>query len=207
MQDPFARVIRGREKFGAPVSEDEHAVRCGFLSEKEYDWKEDTAPQIPYNEMILYKVHVRGYTKQAELSPRKKGTFAGLVEMIPYWKEMGINAIELMPAYEFQECTRKETAGSMAVRSKKDDRINYWGYAQGFYFAAESILLCDQGTGSGVSLIWSMHCIRQERVYHGDVFPGEYAVLAGSAFPLDVETVLSCGWISSYGRWRSSESP
>ena len=62
----------------------------------------------------------------------KKGTFAGLVEMIPYWKEMGINAIELMPAYEFQECTRKETVGSMAVRSKKDDRINYWGYAQGF---------------------------------------------------------------------------
>lgn len=39
--------------------------------------------------------------------------------MIPYWKEMGINAIELMPAYEFQECTCKETAGSMAVRSKK----------------------------------------------------------------------------------------
>ena len=138
MQDPFARVIRGREKFGAPVSEDEHAVRCGFLSEKEYDWKEDTAPQIPYNEMILYKVHVRGYTKQAKLSPRKKGTFAGLVEMIPYWKEMGINAIELMPAYEFQECTRKETAGSMAVRSKKDDRINYWGYAQGFYFAPKA---------------------------------------------------------------------
>ena len=138
MQDPFARVIRGREKFGAPVSEDEHAVRCGFLSEKEYDWKEDTAPQIPYNEMILYKVHVRGYTKQAKLSPRKKGTFAGLVEMIPYWKEMGINAIELMPAYEFQECTCKETAGSMAVRSKKDDRINYWGYAQGFYFAPKA---------------------------------------------------------------------
>lgn len=138
MQDPFARVIRGREKFGAPVSEDEHAVRCGFLSEKEYDWKEDTAPQVPYNEMILYKVHVRGYTKQAKFSPRKKGTFAGLVEMIPYWKEMGINAIELMPAYEFQECTRKETAGSMAVRSKKDDRINYWGYAQGFYFAPKA---------------------------------------------------------------------
>ena len=42
-------------------------------------------------------------------------------------------------------------------------------------------------------------------MYHGDVFPGEYAVIAGSAFPLDVETVLSCGWISSYGRWRSSE--
>lgn len=125
-------------------------------------WKEDTAPQIPYNEMILYKVHVRGYTKQAKLSPRKKGTFAGLVEMIPYWKEMGINAIELMPAYEFQECTRKETAGSMAVRSKKDDRINYWGYAQGFYFAPKASYCATREPDSGVSVIWSMHCIRQE---------------------------------------------
>ncbi|MFR8353814.1 MAG: hypothetical protein ACLVB1_15360 [Blautia obeum] len=64
MQDPFARVIRGREKFGAPVSEDEHAVRCGFLSEKEYDWKEDTAPQIPYNEStkFMYVEHKAGET-------------------------------------------------------------------------------------------------------------------------------------------------
>ena len=44
----------------------------GSFRKKEYDWKEDTAPQIPYNEMILYKVHVRGYTKQAKLSLEKK---------------------------------------------------------------------------------------------------------------------------------------
>ena len=138
MQDPFARVIRGREKFGAPVSEDEHAVRCGFPSEKEYDWKEDAAPEIPYNEMILYKIHVRGYTKQAKISFRKRGTFSGLVEMIPYWKEMGINAIELMPAYEFQERTLKENEGGMGVRSRRDERVNYWGYSQGFYFAPKA---------------------------------------------------------------------
>lgn len=141
MQDPFARVIRGREKFGAPVAEDEHAVRCAFPSDKEYDWQEDTAPKIPYNEMILYKIHVRGYTKQAKIPLRKRGTFAGLVEMIPYWKELGINAIELMPAYEFQECALKETEGGMAVRSKRDDRVNYWGYAQGFYFAPKASYL------------------------------------------------------------------
>ena len=63
MQDPFARVIRGREKFGAPVSEDEHAVRCGFLSEKEYDWKEDTAPGFtgsPLYARILFCFSISG---------------------------------------------------------------------------------------------------------------------------------------------------
>lgn len=137
-QDPFAQVIRGREKFGAPVSEKEHAVRCAFLTEKEYDWQEDKAPAHPYNEMILYKIHVRGYTRQAKISYRKRGTFAGLIEMIPYWKEIGINAVELMPSYEFQECTKAELPGGSAVRSKRDDRINYWGYTQGFYFAPKA---------------------------------------------------------------------
>ena len=136
-QDPFAQVIRGREKFGMPLSEEEHAVRCAFLSEKEYDWQDDKAPKIPYNEMILYKVHVRGYTRQAKILSRKRGTFAGLVEMIPYWKELGINAVELMPAYEFQECPKTETA-ERTIRSRQDDRINYWGYTQGFYFAPKA---------------------------------------------------------------------
>lgn len=135
VQDPFACVIRGREKFGAPLSKDEHEVRCAFLSEKEYDWEGDTAPEIPYSEMILYKIHVRGYTRQAKLALRKRGTFAGLTEMIPYWKELGINAVELMPAYEFQECVQADYAVNLAVRKKSDDRINYWGYTRGFYFA------------------------------------------------------------------------
>lgn len=138
MQDPFARVIRGRDHYGEGTDKSEHHTRCGFLSDRKYDWKNDQAPSISYSDMILYKVHVRGYTKQAKISARKKGTFAGLTEMIPYWQELGVNAIELMPAYEFEERMPEEDSYGTAVKRKQDERINYWGYTQGAYFAPKA---------------------------------------------------------------------
>ncbi len=135
VQDPYAYRILGRERFGMPISkEDIHKVRCGFLSEKPYDWEGDVNPGIAYEDMILYKLHVRGYTKQAKLSPGKRGTFLGLSEQIPYLQELGINAVELMPSYEFQEVPRAGENSGMISR-KMDDKLNFWGYLPGFYFA------------------------------------------------------------------------
>lgn len=135
VQDPYAYSIRGREQFGEPRDrEDVHRVRCGFLPEKPYDWEEDRNPEIPYEEMILYKLHVRGYTKQAKLSPGRRGTFCGLAEMIPYLRELGVNSVELMPAYEFMEVPEIEENTGM-VSHRQEERLNYWGYLPGFYFA------------------------------------------------------------------------
>ena len=90
--------------------------------------------------MILYKLHVRGYTKLARKMVSHKGTFLGLTEMIPYWKELGINAIELMPAYEFCEVPiNKPKEGSEHIKTRrKENVVNYWGYASGFYFSPKS---------------------------------------------------------------------
>lgn len=101
--DPCAYRILGRERFGAEVSTNPHKVRGGFLKKEVFDWENDKNPAIPYHEMILYKLHVRGYTKANRTITGTKGTFQALEEMIPYWKELGINTIELMPAYEFME--------------------------------------------------------------------------------------------------------
>ena len=100
--DTYAKVIKGRETFGAPMPEEgmEHEIRGG-LPEK---MPLRTKPlQIPYEDTIIYKTHVRGFTKQKGSKVRKKGTFAGIVEKIPYLKELGITALELMPVYEFYE--------------------------------------------------------------------------------------------------------
>lgn len=134
-QDPCAYAIRGRERFGAPFAEDEHRVRCGFLSTVPYDWQGDKAPETPYNDMILYKVHVRGYTKANKEISKNKGTFAALKEMIPYWKKLGINAVELMPAYEFMEVSPVEKNSGMVSVKGKEGLVNYWGYGDGFYFS------------------------------------------------------------------------
>ena len=135
VQDPWAYGIRGREHFGSHADSSKE-IRCRFLSEKEYDWEKDQSPDIGYEDMILYKVHVRGYTRQMRGLVAKRGTFAGLTEMIPYWKELGINTVELMPAYEFCEVPLNPPRQKEHIRSiHREDRVNYWGYTSGFYFS------------------------------------------------------------------------
>ena len=134
--DPRARVFCGREKFGTPWNKDEHAFRCGLLPADDFDWEDETPPRIPYEDMILYKLQVRGYTKQMNtVTASKRGTFAGLVEMIPYWKGLGVNAIELMPCYEFQEVSKDTLPEGMVSLRNKENKVNCWGYISGYYFA------------------------------------------------------------------------
>lgn len=141
VQDPYARKIVGRRKFGEPVDPlDVHRVRCGFWDGKEEEWSESDRESIPYEDMILYKVHVRGYTKSPRLKGRFRGTFRGLQERIPYWKDLGINTIELMPAYEFWEVpvpAALENGKTVRTRQGKGG-LNFWGYIDGYYFAPKA---------------------------------------------------------------------
>lgn len=134
--DPWAYGISGRERFGAAIDPEAHKVRCTFWNPGDYDWEGDQCLNIPYHEMILYKLHVRGYTKANSQIKGKKGTFQALEEMIPYWQELGINAIEMMPVYEFMETVpEKYYAGSMVSEKKVNKKVNYWGYTAGYYMA------------------------------------------------------------------------
>ena len=80
-------------------------------------------PMIPANELVMYKIHVKGFTKDRFSKVKNKGTYRGVVEKIPYLVDLGINAVELMPAYEFYD------NGIMK---------NYWGYAEGLYFTPKT---------------------------------------------------------------------
>ena len=136
--DPWTYGISGRERFGAEADPDAHKIRCTFWNPGDYDWEGDQCLNIPYHEMILYKLHVRGYTKANSQIKGKKGTFQALEEMIPYWQELGINAIELMPVYEFMETVpEKYYAGSMVSEKKVNKKVNYWGYTAGYYMATK----------------------------------------------------------------------
>lgn len=141
VQDPWARRISGRKNFGEEIDpEDIHKVRCGFWEAQESDFAEEKGPDIPYEDLILYKVHVRGYTRSPKSKGRCRGTFRGLMDQIPYWKELGINAVELMPAYEFCEAPRAAVLknGSMVRAKQGQQKINFWGYTDGFYFAPKA---------------------------------------------------------------------
>ena len=136
--DDYAKAITGREIFGQKRNVED--VKCKFIQEK-YDWEGDNLPKHPSHELIVYKVHPRGFTKHKSSKVRHKGTFTGIIEKIPYMKELGITAIELMPAYEFEEVLERkyDYRPAYAVESGEEETVlNYWGYGKGNYFAPKS---------------------------------------------------------------------
>ena len=118
--DPYVRELAGREPFGKRRGGSEHELR-GRLIAPEYDWEGDRRPNLKWNEVVAYSLHVRGFTKHSSSKVQHRGTYLGVIEKIPYLKELGINQIQCMPVYEFDEC-----AGT---------KINYWGYGPAYYFA------------------------------------------------------------------------
>lgn len=147
--DPYAKKIVGREVFGRCPEEGAHKIRGGFIT-KQYRWGEDRAPEIPFEEAVMYHLHVRGFTMQKDSGVRKKGTYAGLKEKIPYLKELGVNQVRLMPVNEFAEMAlqKRKEVGQPAARQepfnpaptpeKPEYKLNSWGYGEGFYFAPKA---------------------------------------------------------------------
>ena len=105
--DPAAQVVVGLEKFGDRSKKGPHRIRGGFAKE-EFDWEGEQPLTIPYEKSVFYELHVRGFTKHSSSKVKHKGTFLGIVEKIPYLKELGITAVVLMPAYEFDEIIRDD---------------------------------------------------------------------------------------------------
>ncbi len=151
VQDPAAQILRGRKTFGDLSEKEEHEVRCAIAKER-YVWDGDTAPGIPYEDVIAYCMHVRGFTNQKNSKVRHRGTFRGIQEKIPYLKELGVNQLILMPAYDFNEVVRpKDPIGGMRPDmadpfADSQAKLNYWGYTGDACFFAPKQSYCATAT-------------------------------------------------------------
>ncbi len=134
--DPYASEVCGRSQWGKARG-DGRGTRCG-VTLAPYPWEDEERPGLSYSDMVLYQIHVRGYTKSRSSRVAGKGTFLGVVEKIPHLLELGVNALLLAPCYEFDEVMREK--GSQRVAGESEDaRINYWGYTEdAFYFAPKA---------------------------------------------------------------------
>lgn len=153
--DPYARKINGRDTFGKRAE----YVRAGVCVPKQ------TGLQTGYcrhttEELVLYKLHVRGFTKAPNSGVKKKGTYAGITEKIPYLKKLGVNGVLLLPVTEFDEREAETKKGTAVIGEPKREyagqgknirkagtkeenvpqvQLNYWGYTSGaYYFAPKS---------------------------------------------------------------------
>lgn len=152
--DPYAKKIVGNEKWRS--AELKQPVLRGGFDRCDFDWQGISSPHIPYCDNIMYCLNVRSYTKHSSSKVRKKGTFEGLIEKLPYMKDLGINAIELMPIYEFEECewdNKNVDAKTHTIEYQvehidekldteaqppKVKRLNCWGYKEAYYFAPKA---------------------------------------------------------------------
>ena len=130
--DSHAKYVLGREKFGKRTKEG----CCGLCYKDSFEWEGDRPLLIPMEDTVLYRLHVRGFTKHTSSQVEAKGTFAGIREKIPYLKELGVTMVELLPAYEFEEVQRS-LPGALKKQHNQPG-INYWGYADAFYFAPKA---------------------------------------------------------------------
>ncbi len=133
LMDPYAKVIGGRDIWGKEPDWNDiyhHRARIVF---DDFDWENDRPLEIPPEDQIIYEMHVRSFTAHASSGVKHPGTFAGIREKIPYLKELGINAIELMPVFEFDEFENSR------ISPITDERlVNYWGYSTVGFFAPKA---------------------------------------------------------------------
>lgn len=140
--DPYAKLVDAPKKFGCPAQK-KRKLRC-LYHEEEYDWEGDEPLEIPFHESILYKLHVRGFTKHSSSGVTARGTFAGVTEKIEYMKALGITAIECMPVYEFEDVIYNPAYSGIdstllpfldEQQKTWEYKVNYWGYSEGSYMA------------------------------------------------------------------------
>lgn len=133
LSDPYAKAIGGRDKWMDPPNWDNIYPHRSRLVFEDFDWEDDKALETPIEDLIIYESHVRSFTVHPSSGVKNKGTFAGIREKIPYLLDLGINCLELMPIYEFDEYEHSKVnpeTGEMLV--------NYWGYSTLNFFAPKS---------------------------------------------------------------------
>ena len=159
--DPYARRITGREVWAAPERRPEEVSANTFVPEKikkqreqikkakqkkikstfyfsKFSWKNDQNPRIKKEDMVIYKLHARGFTMGLRTESPEKGTFGMIEKKLGYLKNLGITSLLFLPVYEFEEFLQLDD-------NKKEEHpanlVNYWGYTSGNYFAPKASFL------------------------------------------------------------------
>jgi glycogen operon protein len=137
VHDPYARALSGGHPWGTPDEPHGHAAgrltRRGRVACEHFDWDGDVPPATPLAQTILYELHIRGFTRHPSSGVHHPGTFAGLVEKLPYLKALGVTAVQLMPVLEFDELDNPHRNPATGEPLK-----NYWGYSTLSYFAPKA---------------------------------------------------------------------
>jgi len=133
LADPYAKAMSGRDIWGSPPDWTDPYRHRSRLTFDDFDWDGDEPLRIPPEDLVIYEMHLRGFTRDASSGVAHPGTYAGLVEKIPYLQELGVNCVELMPIFEFDEFEN-----SRVDEATGETLYNYWGYSTVGFFAPKA---------------------------------------------------------------------
>ncbi|MBF0344901.1 MAG: glycogen debranching protein GlgX [Nitrospirae bacterium] len=147
--DPYAKALTGASTWGKIYTrrgdDQQHAyinTRRSLVLDDDYDWEYDKPLEIPLRNSIIYEVHVRGFTAHPSSNVQSPGTYAGIIEKIPYLKNLGVTAIELLPIAEFEEMDSDRINPATGEKL-----INFWGYQPISFFAPKASYASDSING------------------------------------------------------------
>ena len=126
--DPYSRAVTGQRKWGEKPEGGKDFEYRARVVKSSFDWGNIKQLEQPFEDLVIYEIHVRGYTKDKSSGVSAPGTFAGLKDKIPYLKDLGINAVELMPIFEFDEMESARVVDGVQL-------YKYWGYNTVSFFA------------------------------------------------------------------------
>lgn len=126
--DPYSRAVTGQRKWGEKPEGGKDFEYRARVVKSSFDWGNIKQLEQPFEDLVIYETHVRGYTKDKSSGVSAPGTFAGLKDKVPYLKDLGINAVELMPIFEFDEMESARVVDGVQL-------YNYWGYNTVSFFA------------------------------------------------------------------------
>lgn len=126
--DPYSRAVTGQRKWGEKPEGGKDFEYRARVVKSSFDWGNIKQLEQSFEDLVIYETHVRGYTKDKSSGVSAPGTFAGLKDKIPYLKDLGINAVELMPIFEFDEMESARVVDGVQL-------YNYWGYNTVSFFA------------------------------------------------------------------------
>jgi glycogen operon protein len=143
--DPYARgntnSLWSRAGACGPQDNVATSMRSVVIDTSGYDWEGDRQLDRPIEDTIIYEMHVRGFTRSPSSGVAHPGTFAGLIEKIPYLRDLGITAVELMPVFDFDETDILRVVDGVPL-------TNYWGYSTVGFFAPQTTYCVSPQSGS-----------------------------------------------------------
>ncbi len=151
--DPHAKAVDSPINWGALACGDKDSYHpLGLvLPHLPFDWDHDKPLQIPEKDLVIYEMHVRGFTQHSSSGVKTPGTFLGVIEKIPHLLELGINAVEFLPLQEFNECEYKVPNPLI-----HDKLFQYWGYSSVNFFAPMNRYASSNDPGAAINEFKSM---------------------------------------------------